>query len=112
MFGSSVLDRRIKPARIADQTWERLVSPAGSAGRKARRRAGRAYQALAGRRSGPSWGWLVGAGLGGVALGWTVAMAVTRTQRRLEAVQAATGSVPVLEDAPTVEFVDVNPPIR
>lgn len=145
MFGTSLLDRRSKPERIADQAWEQLVSAVHATGdtvrhtardtaRSARRgtahladgagdragviageaweRAGKAYDALAGRRPGLPWGWLVGAGLAGVAIGWAVGMASARAQQQAETTEFARGTAPVADDSQTVEFVDVDRPVR
>jgi ElaB/YqjD/DUF883 family membrane-anchored ribosome-binding protein len=42
----------------------------GSAAKEARRRAGRAYDALAGRTPPRPWGWLAAAAAVGVVVGW------------------------------------------
>ncbi|MGV9808298.1 hypothetical protein [Micromonospora chersina] len=84
MFGSTLLDRRSKPERVADQAWQQLLAAAGSAGdsvrdaarsarrnssgladdatdlvgsaaEEARRRASLAFDALAGRRPALPW---------------------------------------------------------
>lgn len=118
MFGTRLLERRSKPARITGQAWDRLVSAADDTGDRAgvvakvaRQRASRTYDALAGRRRRP-WGWLVGVGLTGLAIGWTVGMLAARAQQQIEAAQVTTGSAPVDEESQTVEFVDVDQPIR
>ncbi|AVT33620.1 hypothetical protein C6361_33935 [Plantactinospora sp. BC1] len=127
MLGTNLLKHQSKPERIADQAWEYLTSAVNSAGdsvkytaRSARRtgshltsnagdrvgavtdearvRAGRAYDALAGRRPGLPWGWLIGAGLVGAAVAWAASTAsraaLARAERELP--------------AHDVEFVDVD----
>jgi hypothetical protein len=68
--------RRHAADRIADSADD--TSKKISAGtREARRRAGAAMAALAGRRQRTRWEWLAAATLAGVAAGW-VATSVTR----------------------------------
>jgi hypothetical protein len=124
MFGSTLLDRRSRPERIADQAWQQLVSTVSSAGdsvrdtarsarrggsgladdatdlvgaatEEARRRATLAFDALAGRRPALPWALLISAALVGAALGWAVGTAAR-----------AAGS----RDAEEIEFVDVDRP--
>ncbi|MEV0430787.1 hypothetical protein ACIBPB_10550 [Micromonospora sp. NPDC049836] len=126
MFGSSLLDRRSKPERIADQAWEQLLSTVGSAGdsvrdaaraarrngtgladdasdlvgsaaEEARRRATLAFDALAGRRPALPWTLLIAAALAGAAIGWAAGTAA----------RAAGGRSRELEE---IEFVDVDRP--
>ena len=126
MFGSSLLDRRSKPERIADQAWEQLLSAVGSAGdsvrdaarsarrngsgladdasdlvgsaaEEARRRATLAFDALAGRRPALPWTLLIAAALAGAAIGWAAGTAA----------RAAGGRSRELEE---IEFVDVDRP--
>ncbi|MFU8872970.1 hypothetical protein [Micromonospora sp. SL4-19] len=126
MFGTALLDRRGKPERIADQAWQHLVSAVSSAGDsvrdaarsarrngsglaedatdvvgsaadEARRRATRAFDALAGRRPALPWALLVSAALVGAAIGWAAGTAA----------RAAGSRVPDLEE---IEFVDVDRP--
>ncbi|MBM0229667.1 hypothetical protein, partial [Micromonospora sp. ATA51] len=88
MFRSTLLDRRSRPERIADQAWQQLVSTVRSAGdsvrdtarsarrggsgladdatdlvgaaaEEARRRATLAFDALAGRRPALPWALLI-----------------------------------------------------
>ncbi|MDG4789062.1 hypothetical protein O7626_24550 [Micromonospora sp. WMMD1102] len=128
MLGTNLLKHQSKPERIADQAWEYLTSTVNSAGdsvkhtaRSARRtgthlgshagdrvsamtdearvRAGRAYDALAGRRQGLPWGWLIGAGLVGAALAWAASSASRAALARAER---------ELPDSDRVEFVDVD----
>jgi len=118
MFGTSLLDRRSKPERIADQAWEQVLSAVNSAGdvardgvRSAKRataqladgagdrvvpvaneawhRATSAVDALAGRRPGLPWGWLIGAGLAGAAIGWAVGSMARAAMTRAEATRTA-----------------------
>lgn len=131
MFPSTkLLDRRSKPERVADQAWQHLLSTVESAGaslkgtarsaqrstgnfaddaagavesvtEEARRRASLAFDALAGRRSGPNWGLLIGIGVLGAALGWAASIAA-RTALRTES-----------ERRPEeIDFVDVDSPDR
>lgn len=85
---------------ITEQAWSQLVSAVNAAGETARQakrqtsgladqasnrigpatdeawsRANAAFDALAGRRAGMPWAWLIGAGAVGVALGWLAATA-------------------------------------
>jgi hypothetical protein len=110
MFGRQE-SRRHKAEGITGQAWENLVSAVESAGsstrsagrraamllddtssrvesgaKEARRRAGAAFDALAGRRSAPPWGWLAAASLIGVALGWVAALLGRRVTPGMDAV--------------------------
>ncbi|MFY1617029.1 hypothetical protein [Micromonospora sp. WMMD736] len=127
MFGSNLLDRRSKPERIADQAWEQLLSAVSSAGdsvrdtartarrsggdladgagdlvgsaaEEARRRASRAFDALAGRQPALPWTLLIGAALVGAAVGWAVGSAARAAGSRDDR---------AVHD---VEFVDVDRP--
>ncbi|GAB2941401.1 hypothetical protein GCM10027280_32410 [Micromonospora polyrhachis] len=118
MFGTSLLDRRSKPERIADHAWEQVLSTVNSAGDLARdsvlsakratahladgagdrvapvaneawHRATSAVDALAGRRPGLPWGWLIGAGLAGAAIGWAVGAMAQAVMSRAEAARTA-----------------------
>lgn len=126
MTGSTLLDRRSAPERVADQAWRHLTSAVNSAGasvrdtarsvrrtglsltddtgdlvgsaaEEARRRAVRAIDALAGRRALP-WGLLIGATLVGVAIGWATATAARAAVRR------------DVRNGGDVEFVDIEQP--
>jgi hypothetical protein len=126
MFGSTLLDRRSKPERIADQAWQHLISAldtagdsvkdaarsarrngsgltgdatglVGSAADEARRRAGLAFDALAGRRPALPWTLLIAAALAGAALGWAAGTAA----------RAAGSRARELDE---IEFVDVDRP--
>ena len=126
MFGSSLLDRRSKPERVADQAWQHLLSAAGSAGDsvrdatrvarrnssgladdatdlvgsaadEARRRASLAFDALAGRRPALPWTLLIAAALTGAAIGWAAGTAARAAGSRDRA-------------AEEIEFVDVDRP--
>ncbi|MGR6321399.1 hypothetical protein Q2K19_18755 [Micromonospora soli] len=126
MFGTTLLDRRSKPERIADQAWEQLLSAVSSAGdsvrdaarsarrngagltddatglvgsaaEEARRRASLAFDALAGRRPALPWTLLIAAALAGAALGWAAGTAA----------RAAGSGVRELDE---IEFVDVDRP--
>ncbi|GAA3745222.1 hypothetical protein GCM10022225_31020 [Plantactinospora mayteni] len=135
MLGTNLRKHRSTPERIADQAWEHLTTVVNSAGdsvkhtaRSARRtgshltsqagdrvgavtdeardRAGRAYDALAGRRPGLPWAWLVGAGLVGAALAWAASTASRAALARAEKELPASDGM---------EFVDIdraNSPIR
>ncbi|SCL17263.1 hypothetical protein GA0074692_0128 [Micromonospora pallida] len=127
MIGSTLLERRSKPERIADQAWRHLTSTVNSAGdsvrdtarstrrnglafaddagdlvgaaaEEARRRAVAAFDALAGRRAALPWALLVGAALAGAAIGWAAGSAARAIGNRSE------------RDLDDVEFVDVNRP--
>ncbi|MFI7212806.1 hypothetical protein [Micromonospora maritima] len=126
MFGSSLMDRRSKPERVADQAWQHLLSAVGSAGdsvrdatrsarrnssgladdatdlvgsaaEEARRRASLAFDALAGRRPALPWTLLIAAALAGAAVGWAAGTAAR-----------AAGSRDRVADE--IEFVDVDRP--
>jgi len=131
MFATpKLLDRRSRPERVADQAWHHLLSTVESAGEslkgsarsaqrstgdlaggavdavesvteEARRRASLAFDALAGRKSGPNWGMLIGIGLLGAALGWAAA-AAARTALRSEDTRRPE----------EIDFVDVDTPDR
>ncbi|OZV84481.1 hypothetical protein CA850_01090 [Micromonospora echinospora] len=127
MIGSTLLERRSRPERIADQAWRHLTSAVNSAGdsvrdtarsarrngltfaddagdlvgtaaEEARRRAVRAFDALAGRRPALPWALLVGAALAGAAIGWAAGSAARAV--------AARGD----REAEDIEFVDVDRP--
>jgi hypothetical protein len=110
MFGRHE-SRRHKAERITGQAWENLVSAVGSAGsstrsagrraaalidgtsnrvesgaKEARRRAGAAFDALAGRRPARPWGLLAAVSLGGLALGWVAALLGRRVTPRKDTV--------------------------
>ncbi|MFG3578973.1 hypothetical protein [Micromonospora chersina] len=126
MFGSTLLDRRSKPERVADQAWQHLLAAAGSAGdsmrdaarsarrnssgfaddatdlvgsaaEEARRRASLAFDALAGRRPALPWTLLIAAALAGAAIGWAAGTAARAAGSRER-------------DADEIEFVDVDRP--
>ena len=84
---------------LADGAGDRV----GSAADEAWVRANRAYEALAGRRPALPWGWLIGAGLVGVAIGWAASTAARAAAVRAEEELLA---------AERVEFVDVDRPIN
>ncbi|GAA3772940.1 hypothetical protein [Micromonospora maritima] len=126
MFGSSLMDRRSKTERVADQAWEHLLSAVGTAGdsvrdatraarrnssgladdatdlvgsaaEEARRRASLAFDALAGRRPALPWTLLIAAALAGAAVGWAAGTAARAAGSRERA-------------ADEIEFVDVDRP--
>ncbi|GAB3153003.1 hypothetical protein GCM10027290_45110 [Micromonospora sonneratiae] len=128
MFATSLLDRRSKPERIADQAREQMLTAINSAGdtardtvRSAKRvathltdgagnrvgpvaneawyRATSAVDALAGRRPGLPWAWVAGAALAGAVVGWAVGTVTQAVLRRVEASR----------DAEQLEFIDVDP---
>lgn len=126
MSGSTTLERRSRPERIADQAWEHLVAVVNSAGDGARsagrgasqladdagdrigsvadeawQRATAAVDALAGRRPGLPWTWIIGAGLVGAAIGWAAGTAARTVIARDG--YGASGT-------DRVEFVDVDRP--
>jgi hypothetical protein len=125
MFGTSLLDRRSRPERIADQAWQQLAAAVSSAGDsvrdgartarrggsglaeeatdlvgsaadEARRRATLAFDALAGRRPALPWTLLISAALVGAAIGWAAGTAAR-----------AAGRDRAVDD---IEFVDVDRP--
>ncbi|WBB79783.1 hypothetical protein O7606_27270 [Micromonospora sp. WMMD882] len=127
MFGSTLLERRSRPERIAEQAWQHLTSAVDSAGSsvrdtaraarangftfadeagdlvgsaadEARRRAMHAFDALAGRRPALPWALLVGAVLAGAAIGWAAGSAARAVGSRSE------------RDVDDIEFVDVDRP--
>jgi ElaB/YqjD/DUF883 family membrane-anchored ribosome-binding protein len=71
-------------SRLADETGTRV----GSAADEAWRRANAALDALAGRRRGVPWRWLLVAGVAGVAIGFAAA-ATLRTARNRSVQPAA-----------------------
>ncbi|WP_089157959.1 hypothetical protein [Micromonospora sp. NBS 11-29] len=126
MFGSSLIDRRSKPERVADQAWQHLLSAVGSAGDsvrdatrvarrnssgladdatdlvgsaadEARRRASLAFDALAGRRPALPWTLLIAATLAGAAIGWAAGTAARAAGSREQ-------------NTDEIEFVDVDRP--
>ncbi|GIG90297.1 hypothetical protein [Plantactinospora endophytica] len=108
--GDSVKHAARDTARSARRTGSHLTSHAGdrmsAVTDEARVRASLAYDALAGRRPGLPWAWLVGAGLVGAALAWAATTAsraaLARAERELPA-------------SDRMEFVDVdraNSPVR
>ncbi|MFE9652430.1 hypothetical protein [Micromonospora sp. NPDC006431] len=126
MFGSTLLDRRSKPERIADQAWQQLHSAVdaagdsvrgaarsarrngsgladdasdlvGSAAEEARRRATLAFDALAGRRPALPWALLISAALAGAAVGWAAGTFARAAGSRAR-------------ELGEIEFVDVDRP--
>lgn len=98
-------------ARQTARTARRyLVDEAGdrvnAAADEARARAVLAYDALAGRRRGLPWGWLISTGVIALALGWTLGTAARIGIRKAE--EAAIGAD--RPDFERIEFVDVDPP--
>ncbi len=99
MLGTQWRSGKRQAEQVADDAWEALVDAiesagdtarsvgrrtldltgdagdrVGSATEEARRRASAAYDALAGRDSSSvSWGWVFGAALAGIAVGWFAA---------------------------------------
>lgn len=116
MFATKVRHTARDAARSARRTTSHLAGDASDRASvvadEARQRAGRAYDALAGRRSGLSWGWLAGAGLAGVAIGWAVGMAVTRARQQAETIEMTGMGAPAADNSQTVEFVDMDRPVR
>ncbi|MEV1330631.1 hypothetical protein AB0J20_13755 [Micromonospora costi] len=127
MFGTTLLDRRSRPERIADQAWQHLASAVNSAGNsvrdtarsarrgghrlgdgagdlvgtaaeEARRRASLAFDALAGRRPALPWTLLIAAALIGAAVGWAAGTAARAAGSRDDR---------AVDD---IEFVDVDRP--
>ena len=84
-------------SHLTDQAGDRV----GAVTDEARLRANRAYNALAGRSPGLPWGWLVGAGLIGAAIGWAASTAARAAVARAEKEPP---------DTDRVEFVDVDRP--
>jgi hypothetical protein len=117
-----------KAEQVAGQAWDQLVSVVdhagsatrsathsarqhadevsarlGSASQEARRRAGRAYDALAGRTPPSRWSRLAGAALIGIVLGWIAATfgreIVARSDQR--ALERSVGVLPEPDRSPT-----------
>ncbi|WP_422773855.1 hypothetical protein ACN28C_13725 [Plantactinospora sp. WMMC1484] len=108
--GDSVKHAARGTARSARRTGSHLTSNAGdrmgAVTDEARVRASRAYDALAGRKPGLPWAWLVGAGLVGAALAWAASSASRAALARAEQERSATDQL---------EYVDVdraNSPVR
>jgi hypothetical protein len=102
--GDTVRDSARDTARSAKLTGSDLADEArervGSAADEAWQRATLAFDALAGRRPGLPWIWIVGAGLVGAAIGWAAGTAA----------RSAIGRDQELQPAEQVEFVDVDRP--
>lgn len=128
MIGTKWINGTNQP-RIAEQAWDQVVGAVGSAGGsarsakqrtasladaagsrvgsvadEARARANAAMDALAGRRPGLPWTWVVGAGLVGVAIGWAAGMV---GQAAISRAVEEDGN-PQLTDE--IEIVDVDRP--
>jgi len=108
--GDSVRHAARDTARSARRTSSHLTSGAGdrvgAVTDEAFQRAGRAYDALAGRRPGLPWAWLIGAGLIGAAVAWAATTASRAALARAEQ---------ELPASDRLEYVDVdraNPPVR
>lgn len=105
-------------ARAARRTTSHLTDDAtgraGAVAGEARDRAVRAYDALAGHRPGLPWGWLVGIGLVGAAIGWAAGMAAARARQHAEEFGGDTGAAGDTGTGGTgtgdLEFVDVDRP--
>jgi hypothetical protein len=103
VFGTRKRSRTKEVRQAAEQAWDQLVSAlesagdaartagrrtqdyadgaqsrAGAAAEEARKRTGKALDALAGRRSPLQWEWIVGAAVGGLVLGWLAAAGAKR----------------------------------
>jgi hypothetical protein len=83
-------------AQLADGAGTRVGSAADEAGQRARL----ALAALAGRRPGLPWAWLLGAGLAGTVIGWAASSAA----------RAVVGCGGESRAGERVEFVDVDRP--
>jgi hypothetical protein len=107
MFGTQ--SRRKQAVKTAEDAWDYLVSAVDSAGDAAKsagkrtahiaddtssrvssaadeawHRASRALDALGGKRTSPSWLWLIGAVAAGAAIGWAAATAGPRAIAAVE----------------------------
>ena len=107
MFGTQ--SRRKQAVQTAEDAWDYLTSAVESAGDAARaagkrtasfaddasgrmtsaadeawHRANRALDALGGKRTSPSWLWLIGAVAAGAAIGWAAATAGPRAIAAVE----------------------------
>ncbi|MBE1492680.1 hypothetical protein [Plantactinospora soyae] len=108
--GDSVRHAARDTARSARRTSSHLTEPVvdrvGAVTDEAWHRANRAYDALAGRRPGLPWAWLIGAGLVGAALAWAATTASRAALARAEQ---------ELPASDRLEYVDVdraNPAVR
>lgn len=108
--GESVRHAARDTARSARRTGVQFTGQAGdrvgAVADEAMHRAGRAYDALAGRRPGLPWGWLAVAGLVGAAVAWAATSATRAALARAERELPATDHL---------ELVDVdrpNSPVR
>lgn len=92
--GSSTRSAGRRAAMLFDDTSNRVESRAKEARRRAesgakeaRRRANAAFDALAGRRQPPQWGWLAAATLVGAALGWVATTLGRQVVSKADAVE-------------------------
>lgn len=103
--GESVRDSARDTARTARSATSDLTGDArdkvGSAADEAWQRATLAFDALAGRRPGLPWAWIIGASAIGVAVGWAAGTAARSAMNRDNAALGASDRV---------EFVDVDRP--
>ncbi|MFB9236045.1 hypothetical protein ACFFWC_10880 [Plantactinospora siamensis] len=103
--GETVRDTALDTAKTARSATAGLTDDArdrvGTVADEAWQRASLAFDALAGRRPGLPWGYLIGAGLIGAAIGWAAGTAARTAMARDN---AALGS------SDQVEFVDVDRP--
>jgi hypothetical protein len=112
---------------VAEDAWDHLVSAvenagdaARSAGRRtydetggrasavageARRRAGAALDALAGRRPRLHWEWIAGAAVAGLVVGW---VAAAGTRKATSGAQSGPGRRRHLESVSTTEPLDTS----
>ncbi len=103
--GETVRDAALDTAQSARSATAGLTDDArdrvGSVADEAWQRASRAFDALAGRRPGLPWAYLIGAGLVGVAIGWAAGTAARTAMARDNTALGSTDQV---------EFVDVDRP--
>jgi hypothetical protein len=71
--GGTAKTVRSRASDLAGDFADEAQAKVSSAAEEAWDRATRAYDALAGRKPGRPWGWVVVGVLGGIAVGWAVA---------------------------------------
>jgi hypothetical protein len=113
VFRTHRTSRAREAQQVAEQVWDRLAtaletagdaarsagrrtydyaddarSSAGAAAEEARRRAGAAIDAIAGRRTPLRWEWIVGAAVTGLVIGWLAAAGAGRAIATAESNEA------------------------
>ncbi|MEV4756387.1 hypothetical protein AB0J86_14905 [Micromonospora sp. NPDC049559] len=103
--GDAARSTTVGAVRSAKRGTSHLTDEAGdlvgSAAEEAWQRARNAFDALAGRRPGLPWAWLIGAGLAGAAIGWAAGTAArAAAARREEAART--------DSTDSIEFVEMD----